>query len=198
MNSHIECLVKLGQKLSHFKTIESLNHLPDEVFFNTGKEIIQMAKHYNHWFLPEQVIYALNSWSKALTIENLDKWTSELQLKIPQHPKKVGLILAGNIPFVGFHDVVSTFILGHVALIKLSSQDKFLIPWLIKFIINENENFKNQFEFVERLENFDAVIATGNNNSAHYFDYYFSKVPHIIRPIATQLLYSQEMNRLMN
>jgi hypothetical protein len=91
------------------------------------------------------------------------------------------LILAGNIPLVGFHDVLSVLASGHHALIKSSTQDARLIKKVLERLIAIEPAFEGSFTFVERLENFDAVIATGSNNTSRYFEYYFGKVPHIIR-----------------
>lgn len=101
---------------------------------------------------------------------------------INQHQrKKVGLILAGNIPLVGFHDVLSVLITGNFALIKASSQDARLIKYVLEMLSVIDPAFAERYEFTERLENFDAVIATGSNNTSRYFEYYFGKLPHIIR-----------------
>ena len=181
MTNRIQALINLGHQLGYFKDKKLLDELPKNPFFEKGRQIIEMAKHYNPWFLEDQVIFSLQSWAIALTSENLLKWTNENPHNSSIQPKKIGLILAGNIPLVGFHDIISVFISGHIAQIKLSSQDKHLIPWLIDEIILQNEDFSKQFEYSERLTDFDAIIATGNNNSAHYFDFYFSKVPNIIR-----------------
>lgn len=181
MENRLEALKYLGEKLSLFLKEDCLNHLPDEDFYNKGKEIITQAKHYNKWFLEDQIIFALQSWARALISENLEKWLNQNQINEPNNPKKIGLILAGNIPLVGLHDVISTFISGHISMIKLSSQDKFLLPWLIDSLIASQSTLEKHFQFVERLVDYDSVIATGSDNSAHYFDYYFSKVPNIIR-----------------
>lgn len=90
--------------------------------------------------------------------------------------------MAGNIPLVGFHDLLSVLITGNKALVKLASNDKKILPILIQYLIKIEPEFCNMVEFTEeKLTNFDAVIATGSNNSARYFEYYFGKYPHIIR-----------------
>lgn len=94
---------------------------------------------------------------------------------------KIGLILAGNIPLVGFHDVLCVLASGHHALIKASSNDTRLIKYILNLLVEIAPEFKTRFTFVERLAHFDAVIATGSNNTSRYFEYYFGKVPHIIR-----------------
>lgn len=113
--------------------------------------------------------------------DKLKSWTSEYQIADNINRKSVGLILAGNIPLVGFHDVLSVFVAGHKSYIKLSDKDKNLIPHLIKWMENINADSKDYFEFVDRLSSYDAVIATGSNNTAVHFEYYFKHVPHIIR-----------------
>ena len=94
---------------------------------------------------------------------------------------KVGLILAGNIPLVGFLDILCALASGHIALIKLSSQEQKLIPYILKKLVEIEPGFDNQIQYIERLTDFDAVIATGSTNTSRYFEYYFSHVPHIIR-----------------
>lgn len=144
------------------------------------QNLIESAKHKNAWFTPAEVKKAVLSNGKMINQQDLTNWLSAYQIN-SQSAKKIGLILAGNLPLVGFHDVIAVLLTGNIALIKLSSQDDNLIPFLLKKLIEIEPAFKDQIQFVERLENFDAVIATGSNNSSRYFDYYFSKVPNIIR-----------------
>ena len=97
-------------------------------------------------------------------------------------PKNIGLILAGNIPLVGFHDFLSVLITGNNVLVKTSSNDQHLIKFLAKYLISIDERFEKKITFVEgKLEDFDAVIATGSNNTSRYFEYYFKNKPNIIR-----------------
>jgi hypothetical protein len=141
--------------------------------------VISQANHHNGWFTNEEVKKALNSLSKMLNINELSQWFD--QIEITRSPKKIGLILAGNIPLVGFHDVLCVLATGNIALIKMSSSDEKLLPALLKQLVSFEPELENQLFFVERLKDFDAVIATGSNNSARYFEYYFGKVPNIIR-----------------
>jgi hypothetical protein len=144
------------------------------------QNLIENAKHKNAWFTTDEVRKAVLANGKMLNEEDLNNWLSAYQLNF-ENPKKIGLILAGNLPLVGFHDILAVLLTGNIALIKLSSQDDNLIPFLLKKLVEIEPNFESQLQFVQRLENFDAVIATGSNNSSRYFDYYFSKVPNIIR-----------------
>jgi hypothetical protein len=95
--------------------------------------------------------------------------------------KRIGLILAGNIPLVGFHDILCCFLCDNISMIKLSEKDKYLIPYLIDKLISYDKRAAKYFLFVEKLRDYDAVIATGSDNSARYFEYYFGNGPHIIR-----------------
>ncbi|MCX6167075.1 MAG: acyl-CoA reductase [Sphingobacteriales bacterium] len=152
--------------------------------------ISQKAKQENAWFSPENIEKAVRAIGTMLQAESLATWAKQWS-QYPQvsKPKKVGLILAGNIPMVGFHDVVCVLAAGHTALIKLSSQDKVLIPYVLDQLISIEPAFAERINYVERLVDFDAVIATGSNNSSRYFEYYFGKVPHIIRKNRTSVAF---------
>lgn len=176
--------VELGKFLSQFSENESTrneNVLYNDLFFNNFLDLILLSQSHNGWYTPEQVYFAVNSWAEALTEENLNQWLSTYDLKEIE-PKTVGLILAGNIPLVGFHDFLSVLISGHKVLVKTSSNDQHLLPFLAKYISKVEPKLANYITFVEgKLENFDAVIATGSNNTARYFEYYFKDKPSIIR-----------------
>lgn len=154
----------------------------DEEEYQKFEATIASASHNNGWFTPANVRRALAAWAQSLTPENVDRWLTDYPLSDDIHkPKKVGLVLAGNIPMVGFHDIVSTLISGHHAVVKLSSSDAHLIPEAVRTLLKFEPSFAQQITFVERLENIEAVIATGSNNSSRYFEHYFSRYPHIIR-----------------
>lgn len=169
--------VKLGDFLRDF-----CNTKDSECEWHTSfNEVISMAKHHNGWFTEENIHFALAGWSKLLTEERLSEWLSNYNLEDNQ-PKTVALILAGNIPLVGFHDFLSVLVTGNKVLAKLSSNDKALLPLIAKYLIGVEPSLKDKIIFTEqKLESFDAVIATGSNNTARYFEHYFSKGPNIIR-----------------
>jgi hypothetical protein len=180
--------VELGKFLSQFSEEQSVKKsdvLYNEIFFEDFKNLIHLSQSHNGWYTPEQVYFAVKSWADALTEENIDKWLSRYTAEFAQNDRKektVALILAGNIPLVGFHDFLSVLITGNKALIKTSSNDQHLLPFLAKYLIAVDENLKDKITFVEgKLENFDTVIATGSNNTARYFEYYFKDKPSIIR-----------------
>lgn len=141
------------------------------------------AAAYNPWFTPDNVEAALTALGRMLNRIDLEKWLTPYESRLQQERpvKTIGLILAGNVPMVGFHDLLCVLVSGHRAMVKLSSQDPELIPFLIAQLEELEPALKARTNFTNRLTDFDAVIATGSNNSSRYFDYYFSKYPHIIR-----------------
>ena len=182
VQSTINSLIKLGESLHVF--LEQ-NKLDDPIFEDElHQELalhVQNAKHHNAWFTEDEVLFCLNSWSKALTENNLNEWLKDYNFKDTE-PKLVGLVLAGNVPLVGLHDIICVLISGHHVIAKYSSKDKLLIHWVAKFLIREDASFTSRILLTEsQLKNFDAVIATGSNNTARYFEYYFRKKPNIIR-----------------
>jgi len=145
------------------------------------EQLIILSQSHNGWFTPENVHFSIQSWANALTDEQLNKWLSDYDFSTVQ-TKTVGLILAGNIPLVGFHDFLSVLIAGHRVLIKTSSNDQHLIKFLAKYLIAVEPKLIDSITFTDgKLENFDAVIATGSNNTARYFEFYFKNKPSIIR-----------------
>ena len=97
------------------------------------------------------------------------------------NPKRIGLVLAGNIPLVGFHDWLSVFLSGHHSLLKLSEKDRVLFTWFLDWLEKQNPHLSQRWTVVNKLTTYDAVIATGSNNSGRYFAHYFSHVPHLLR-----------------
>lgn len=158
-----------------FTKLSAFMAAPDVAFNN----LLENASNHNAWFTLEEVKRSISSLSNMLNNNDLQKWFESII--ITETPKKVGLILAGNIPMVGFHDVISVLATGNIALIKLSSADDKLLPALLNELVKIEPALEAQIEYTERLKDFDAIIATGSNNSSRYFDYYFGKVPNIIR-----------------
>ncbi|MGJ8666087.1 MAG: acyl-CoA reductase [Patiriisocius sp.] len=175
--------MKLQERINDFAKLSSqLKMLVSNPDNETFQSVLNLAKANNGWFIEENIIHALNSWSEVLQKNNLEKWVSNYQIKDGMVPKTIAIVMAGNIPLVGFHDFLSVLISGNRVLAKLSSNDKILLPFLTSEILKIEARFADYITFTdEKLENFDAVIATGSNNTATYFDYYFSKYPHIIR-----------------
>lgn len=184
IQNRINAFVKLGEFLSQFSNngIQKKDNIAfNEIFFDGFKHQIKLAQENNTWFTKENIFFALESWSKSLNKSNLVQFTKSVTLTI-ENSKKVAIIMAGNIPLVGFHDFLSVLISGHSVLVKQSSNDKHLLPYLAKYLEYVEPELKGNIEFTEeKLSNFDAVIATGSNNTARYFEYYFKDKPSIIR-----------------
>jgi len=183
IQNRIQAFVQLGTFLSQFSEkgiVKKENIAHNDLFFDGLKHQIKLASESNSWFTKENILFSLESWSKALVHKNLSDWTSSL--KTPKATKNIAIIMAGNIPLVGFHDFLSVLISGHSVLVKQSSNDKHLLPFLAKYLEFIDPNLKGCIRFTEEnLSNYDAVIATGSNNTARYFEYYFKDKPNIIR-----------------
>ena len=165
------------------KRKEAFKLLGDYLLSNNEQlgHLVQTAHYYNGWFTPAETDRALKGIGKMLNAGDLGRWLPEEAPQANKSPLKVGLILAGNIPVVGFHDILCVLASGNIALIKLSSQDNKLMPHILNKLTELEPGFTGLIRYTERLEGFDAIIATGSNNTSRYFEYYFGKVPHIIR-----------------
>jgi len=184
LQERINAFVKLGDFIRQFsnEVVEKDNKVEhNELFFDGFKHQIKLAEEHNNWFTKKNITYAVKSWAKSLTHENITKWLAPYPTD-SINPKQVALIMAGNIPLVGFHDFLSVLITGHRVIVKKSSKDKHLLTYLAKYLEFLQPDFKGNIEFTEeKLKHFDAVIATGSNNTARYFEYYFKGKPSVIR-----------------
>ncbi len=148
-------------------------------------EIAHRAHSKNNWFTPETVLKSLQAIaSDFLDADKLTDWVGRYAVNAPltdDTTHTVGMVMAGNIPAVGFHDLLSVLISGHRALVKLSSSDFVLIQYLIQKINELAPDLGQRIEVADRLNAADAYIATGSDNTARYFEYYFASKPHIIR-----------------
>ena len=164
---NINNLVRLGELLS--KTEQ----------FN---DIFEKAEQQNSWFTRANVIFAFKSWSDALSENNVKQWLSQYQLPQTTSSKKILIIMAGNLPLVGLHDLLCVLVTGHKAIVKLSSNDCVLLPYLITQMKTFAPEWTEAVTLTDdKVTEYDAVIATGSDNTARYFEYYFGKKPHIIR-----------------
>lgn len=175
MTKKTEGLLALGRAFS-----EILNGDTYSINAPLQSKLSDMRQHsmpINPWFTPDNVTYAMQQWADLLNEESINHWLKAYPSV--ENPKRVGLITAGNIPLVGLHDILSVWAAGHVALIKNASEDP-LTPIVIDLLnaIADEERFVRHND---QLKGADAYIATGSDNSARYFDYYFGKYPHIIR-----------------
>jgi hypothetical protein len=180
----IKELVSLGRFLSQFST-EKPSRCPtianNNIFFDGFIDQLKLASKFNGWFTKENICFALKQWSELLKEKSLVQWLSNYPNSNSQ-PKTIALIMAGNIPLVGFHDFLACIVTGHNIIIKQSSNDRHLLPFIVSYLIHEESLIKSKIKFVDnKIEKFDAVIATGSNNTARYFNAYFKNKPSIIR-----------------
>ena len=175
LNDRIDLLVRLGD---HMKS-EELSWV----------EARERACYQNAWFLPEFVERAVASVAAAyLNRADLETAAARYGLVDPTgNTKTVGVVMAGNIPMVGFHDLLCTFLSGHRQKVKLSSKDDVLIPYLVRLLTEWEPAVSDLISFAEQLRGCDAYIATGSNNTARYFEQYFARFPHIIRKNRTSV-----------
>lgn len=184
LHKRIDAFAILGSFLNQFSQEEVVKN-PDlpyvDDFFDVFNQKIETASLKNGWFTRENIIFSINQWACALTKENLKSWMAPYSINTIS-PKTVAVITAGNIPMVGFHDFLSVLLCGHKIIVKQSSADNILLPVLANYLQKIEPYFKNNISFTEeKLQDFDAVIATGSNNTARYFEFYFKSKPHIIR-----------------
>lgn len=148
--------------------------------FDEINEVITREFHYNGWFTEDSIRQAMRGISSWLTSEQLTEWSNQY----PQNPtqKDVAVIMAGNIPLVGFHDFLCVLLSGHRVICKQSSEDARMLPALVKLLFHFEPELVNCIRFSDRkLEGYQAVIATGSNNSMLHFEQYFAHVPHVFR-----------------
>lgn len=165
----------LGEKIRQFLSRET----PEGEWEEKLSHAISYAKHHNGWFEAAEVRRSLAEWGEALTSDNLKQWLGEYSAEALANEQsvKVGIVMAGNIPLVGLHDLLCVSLSGHRAMVKYSSDDNQLLPILLSAL----GPLADSIDAVERLNGMDAVIATGSDNTARYFEHYFGVYPHIIR-----------------
>ena len=157
---------------------------PDDASEHLLHDAVERSFLQNPWFIPKFVRFSFKAWADALQEDKLAKWIAQYEpgLMKPSQPKTVGMVMAGNIPLVGLHDLLCVLSAGHNALIKLSGNDNELMPAVIRFLGSIGPGLQDRIRISDGpLKGFDAAIATGSNNSSRYFDYYFGRFPSIIR-----------------
>ena len=168
LNDRIDLLVKLADELRSDKELDTF---------------IARAATYNPWFTAEFTRFAIDGIiEKMLNREKLEQWLSRYNItKDEKAPKTIGIIMAGNLPLVGFHDFLCAYISGSGIKVKLSGKDEILFPYVYEKLLQIDPSLHERSAIIERLEGFDAVIATGSNNTNRYFEYYFRNYPKILR-----------------
>lgn len=169
---NLEHRIQLAGELGRYMTHKS----------NEWTETKRKAEIANAWFTQEFIELACkNIVDEFLDVTKLQSWVQHYHLDDNIIPKNVGVVMAGNIPLVGFHDFLCLFISGHTQTIKLSSKDNVLLKHLVNKLYEWNADTAEVIKFADILKDCDAYIATGSNNSSRYFDYYFGRYPSIIR-----------------
>lgn len=184
MQDKIEAIVELGLYMGDIA--QGVHHKSKKEIYQKYKEsthqIICQVEKKNAWFTEKNIHYCLNSWAKALSKDNIEYWLSQYNIKANHHTKNIGVIMAGNIPMVGFHDLLCVLFSSHHFYGKLSADDSLLIPHWIEILSDINFKIKEQIHFTSGfMKGMDAYIGTGSNNTSRYFEYYFRNYPHIIR-----------------
>ena len=184
LNERIDAFSNLGTFFGQFSSTSAVRntHIPyQKEFYPKFLKAIQNTVHQNGWFTEENIRYTFTQWSTLLTIQNLNSWLAKYALT-DKKPITVGIVMAGNIPLVGFHDFLCVLITGNSVKAKQSSDDSLLLPLIVEYLIALHPDFETQIVLTDqRLNEIDAVIATGSNNTARYFEYYFRDTPSIIR-----------------
>ena len=182
LQNRLKAFVKLGALFREFSALHEKGEvLPEGPLFQKLQKAVELAGHRNGWFTREQILFSLKAWGDCLKEKALGSWIAPYELP-DNGNQKVALILAGNIPLVGFHDLLSVITTGNTAMVKLSSNDNVLLPAVVDILDLLVPGMKEMVRFEEeRLKGFDSVIATGSNNTARYFEYYFRSKPSIIR-----------------
>ncbi|WP_207573368.1 acyl-CoA reductase [Blattabacterium sp. DPU] len=186
----IKTFDKLGsflREVNKFYTYNKYLSKNYKMFFPHFKKIIDKVTIINKWFRIEDLLITFDQWGNNLKKDKLECWMNKYYFT--KKNKKILVIMPGNIPMVGFHDFLCVILSGHKIIIKLSEEDNLLLPFLCKIIIYENPILKNKIKFTNNIfyEKFDYVIATGNNNTARYFEYYFRKYPILLRKSRTSV-----------
>ena len=192
LDSRIESFSWLGNFLKYYlskiqfetdKPYKSEDPRWDD-FASKLNQVIHKTIQINQWFTESNIQFGLSQVARLLNKNNVLEWISNYPAKTfdPEHSLTIGSVIAGNIPLVGFHDFLCILISGHTFKGKLSSRDNKLLPFLTELLIEYDKDWVERIHFVEvKLENMDAIIATGSNNTFRYFDYYFGELPHIFR-----------------
>lgn len=166
------------------KRIAAFASLGDFILENpvSLQEVVNKTFIYNTWFSIENTNHALQNIAiEFLNKEKLTNWLAQYEQLESTTEKTIAIVAAGNIPMVAFHDILCVLISGNKLQLKLSEKDKFLLPFILEKLIEIEPDFQGKFSVQFKLENFDAIIATGSNNTAKHFEYYFSKYKNIIR-----------------
>lgn len=175
MNLVANALIELGKELKAYS-----NNMLDDRLSLEYDEVLAKSEIKNPWFIKTFILQALDVWSDALSEKGVNEWLNNYTLN--ENIKNISVIGAGNIPLVAFHDCISVLASGHNLWLKCSTDDEVLLPFMLKRLTAFEKSLEQRVELKTRgLQNADALIATGSNNSSRYFEYYFRHMPKILR-----------------
>ncbi|MEM1258302.1 MAG: acyl-CoA reductase [Bacteroidota bacterium] len=176
---HLTAFVQLGTFFCQFCDSDTIEN---DGWFPELDSVLRKAELQNKWYTRDNLLHALAHWGKLLQGNQLMDWQNAYQADLTIPKGKVAIIMAGNIPLVGFHDFLCVLLSGHEVLVKLSSNDSIILPFVKKFLVHIDRSLERKITFTEgKIADFNAVIATGSNNTSRYFEYYFRSNPCIIR-----------------
>ena len=187
LENRIEAFTRLGKFLRQFETSDSIVKDTNRVntkYFNRFESAIRETNHHNPWFIEKFVRQAVTGLGQSLEKSKLQKWMKQYPelINTSKKPISAGVVMAGNIPMVGFHDFLSVLISGNKFIGKLSSKDNILLPLIADVLLEIYPRFRDSIQFTnQHISDSDVIIATGSANTARYFDYYYSSCPNIIR-----------------
>jgi len=188
INHTIKVFAELGSFLSQFANSRKTEHHLNNTFFDKFENAVLYAEAKNKWFTRSVQQQAFAAWALSLQEEKLYEWMARYpDFKAAKSPKRIGVVMAGNIPLVGFHDFLTVLITGNIVLAKMAKDDAQLLPLIKEILLELDPDLNERIFLVDRIDNPDAVIATGSNNSARYFEAYFGKYPHVIRKNRTSV-----------
>ncbi len=167
LSARINAFSRLGNELGKMSLPERMG-------------LAETVRNENPWFVEDSVLLAIKGVVELLDEGRLNSWAQSYYPE-PILPRTIGVAMAGNIPMVGFHDLLCVLMSGHRLKAKLSSQDSVLVKSLVSRLVEIEPRFQDQVSFAENLKEVDAIIATGSDNTSRYFEYYFRKIPHLIR-----------------
>lgn len=179
INDRIDIISEIGEFLKNYLDKKYDNKKDSKLI--DFEIVIKQAQLSNPWFTDENIKVNLTYWSEKLSKPSLNQWIDLYNFKDSKR-RNIAIIMAGNIPLVGFHDFLCVFLSGNNSIIKLSSNDKHILPFLTNLIISKNNKLSERVTYLDgMLKNYEAVIATGSDNTSRYFEYYFKNKQSIIR-----------------
>lgn len=177
LQQRIDAFAALGQVMT-----DAASASPSSPEAKSLRKVMDRQEENNKWFTPGNVVRSAEAIAAMLRRDRLESWMQAYHLRETQPKKVIAVIMAGNIPLVGFHDFLSVLITGNKILARASSKDDELIRAVAGILTGINPDYSDHITFTEKISgNYDAVIATGSDNTVRYFEYYFGHKPHIFR-----------------